>query len=115
MRAILVMGALFAASPAFAHAFLQHASPAAGAELRIAPQAVTIAFSESIEPRFSVIEVRDAAGARVDLGNPHADGKATTLAVDLNKLPPGTYTVIWHAASVDTHKTEGKYTFSVLP
>jgi copper resistance protein C len=33
--------------------------------------------------------------------------------VTLPKLPPGTYTVNWHVTSVDTHKTEGNYTFTV--
>ncbi|MGA3399614.1 MAG: copper resistance protein CopC [Acetobacteraceae bacterium] len=31
------------------------------------------------------------------------------------KLPAGQYTVIWHVTSVDTHKTEGRFTFSVAP
>lgn len=36
------------------------------------------------------------------------DGKR--LAVSLGALPPGTYNVVWHATSVDTHKTEGSFT-----
>ena len=115
IRLILIAGALLAAPPAFAHAFVAHASPSAGAELRIPPTAVRIAFTEAVEPHFSSIEVRDSSGKRVDAANPHTDGAAETLAVDLPKLPPGTYTVIWHATSVDTHKTEGKFTFSVMP
>ena len=99
--------------PDFVHAVRRHVGAQHASELRADPHAVTIAFTEAIEPRFSTIEVRNVDGARVDSGN--ADGKATTLTVGLTKLPPGSYTVIWHAASVDTHKTEGKYTFSVLP
>jgi len=30
-------------------------------------------------------------------------------------LPPGIYTVIWHVTSIDTHKTEGRYQFTVGP
>ena len=115
IRTILVLGTLLAAPPAFAHAFLERASPSAGAELRAPPAVVRITFTERVEAHFSTIEVRDAAGARLDAANPHADGAAETLAVDLPKLPPGTYTVIWHATSVDTHRTQGKFTFSVLP
>ncbi len=114
-RTIFVVGALLAAPPAFAHAFLAHASPSAGAELRAAPPAVTITFTEGVEPHFSTIEVRDSVGARLDTGTPHTEGKIEILAVSLPKLPPGRYTVIWHATSVDTHKTEGRFTFSVLP
>jgi methionine-rich copper-binding protein CopC len=115
IRTILIAGALLAAPPAFAHAFLDHASPSAGAELRASPTAVRITFTEGVEPHFSSIHVLDAAGKRLDAGDPHTEGRIETLAVGLPKLPPGTYTVIWRATSVDTHKTEGKFTFSVLP
>jgi methionine-rich copper-binding protein CopC len=115
MRMALVLTALLLAPPAFAHAFLGRASPSAGTELKTAPKAVTIEFTEPVEPRFSSIEVRDSSGARVDTGSPHAAGKPTSIAVDLKPLPPGTYIVVWRAASVDTHKTEGKYIFTVLP
>jgi hypothetical protein len=116
LRLVLVLvGALLAAPPAFAHAFLSHASPSAGSETHVPPAAVTIVFTERVEPRFSSIEVRDAAGTKLPTGQPLAQGKAETLTIDLPKLAPGTYTVIWHAASVDTHKTEGKYSFTVLP
>ncbi len=37
------------------------------------------------------------------------------LIVPLPKLPPGGYTVVWHATSVDTHKTEGGFHFVVAP
>jgi methionine-rich copper-binding protein CopC len=35
------------------------------------------------------------------------------LSVQLPKLVPGTYTVSWHVTSVDTHKTEGNFQFTV--
>jgi methionine-rich copper-binding protein CopC len=28
-------------------------------------------------------------------------------------LKPGSYTVTWHVLSVDTHRTEGSYSFTV--
>ena len=113
---LVALAALLAAPPAFAHAFYEHASPAAGSEVKAPPQAVTITFSEAVEPHFSKLEVHDANGASVDQGDVHSagnDGKG--LAVGLNKLAPGKYTVIWHVTSVDTHKTEGSYTFTVAP
>ena len=30
-------------------------------------------------------------------------------------LPPGVYTVNWHAVSVDTHHTQGSFNFTVAP
>jgi copper resistance protein C len=35
------------------------------------------------------------------------------MRVGLKSLSPGTYRVRWHALSVDTHKTEGSFTFRV--
>jgi methionine-rich copper-binding protein CopC len=101
--------------PAFAHAFLERASPPVGSEIPVSPLAVTITFTEGVEPAFSTIEVQNAQGARVDKNDPHLAGEPTKLAVSLQPLPPGQYTVIWHATSVDTHKTEGRFTFNVSP
>jgi copper resistance protein C len=114
-RRLAILGLLFAAPPAFAHAALERASPAAGAELHAPPPAVRITFTEGVEPHFSTIVVLDAANKPVTTGPVHADGPIETLAVDLPKLPPGRYTVVWHATSVDTHKSEGRFTFTVLP
>jgi len=117
LPAILLMPAMLGiASPACAHAFLLHASPPVGSELPVSPSAVTITYTEGVEPDFSSIEVDDAQGSRVDKADPHLlNGDQTRLSVSLPKLPPGRYTVVWHVTSVDTHKTEGRFTFSVTP
>ncbi len=110
--AALLLGAL--SSPACAHALLRKAVPASGATLQAAPRAVTLSFSEGVEAAFSTILVRDAAGARVDLGAvAAASDDAKTIAVQLRPLAPGTYAVEWHATSVDAHKTEGHFSFTV--
>jgi copper resistance protein C len=112
--AILLLGGF--ASPALAHALLRRADPGVGATLHAAPAAVTLTFSEGVEPAFSRIEVTSAAGAREDAGSPAiVGGDQKVLRVALKPLAAGTYTVVWHATSVDTHKTEGKFTFSVGP
>lgn len=36
-----------------------------------------------------------------------------TMRIGLKSLPQGTYRVRWHVLSVDTHKTEGNFTFRV--
>jgi methionine-rich copper-binding protein CopC len=96
------------------HALLRGAVPSVGGTVPAAPPAVVITFSEGVEPAFSTIVVTDAAGTRVDKGDVHLDGgERTRLAVGLPALPPGTYAVTWHALSVDTHRTEGRFTFEV--
>lgn len=113
---ILLLAMLGLASPAFAHAFLERASPPVGSKLPTAPPAVTIIFTEGVEPAFSTIEVRDSRGIQVDRSDLHRSGsEGRQLTVSLPKLPAGQYTVTWHATSVDTHKTEGHFTFSILP
>jgi methionine-rich copper-binding protein CopC len=60
--------------------------------------------------------VQDANGASVVDGAPHtAPGDPTHFAVKVKKLGAGVYTVIWHVTSVDTHKTQGKFHFTVTP
>ena len=109
LPAMLCMG-----SPAFAHAFLQSASPRVGSESATPPTAVTLTFTEDVEPEFSTIKVRNMQGVRVDRAGPHLVGNhRNELAVNVSKLPPGEYAVTWHATSVDTHKTEGRFEFAV--
>jgi periplasmic copper chaperone A len=99
---------------AFAHAWLQSASPPVEGTVTQPPAELTIAFTGAIEPRFSTIEVTNDSAERVDDAQPRpASGDATRLSVGLRSLPPGTYTVAWHAISVDTHRTDGTYRFTV--
>lgn len=101
-------------SVGYAHAHLSRAEPGAGATIRGPVAQVEIAFSQAVEPRFSVIVVIDAAGVRVDKKDVHAvSGDAQRIAVSLGPLLPGVYRVAWQATSTDTHKTEGSFTFTV--
>ena len=103
-------------SIAYAHAFLDHASPAVGSTVYASPSEVRIWFSDSIEPDFSSITVTDASGRRVDNGKTETDPKdASELWTALAPLQAGTYAVTWRVVSVDTHSTEGDFTFSVAP
>ena len=88
--------------------------PAVGSTVSAAPTQVTITFTEGVEPAFSKLVVQDASGASVNAGPIHRVGTDTyQLAAPLKKVGAGTYKVIWHAVSVDTHKTSGTFTFTV--
>jgi copper resistance protein C len=111
---VTALALVASASAALAHAFLDHASPAVGSSVPAAPAAVAIWYTQDLEPAFSAVIVTNAAGQRVDLGNAHvAPGGPNQLQVGLKPLPPGTYTVTWHVVSVDTHPTQGTFTFDV--
>lgn len=108
-------GLVLCAGPAGAHAFLKTASPPVGSTVPQAPAAVTLRFTEGVEPAFSTIIVQDAGGAEVSSGPVRAGADASSLAVGVRPLAPGSYTVTWHAVSVDTHRTEGRFSFMVAP
>ena len=103
--------ATFSNVSAHAHAFLDHASPLVGGTVASAPHEVALTFTQNLESSFSSVQVTDSNGARVDQGKAQISGN--TMRVGLKSLSPGTYRVRWHALSVDTHKTEGSFTFTV--
>ncbi|UAN38005.1 CopC domain-containing protein YobA [Enterobacter asburiae] len=97
-----------------AHAHLNQQVPAAGSVVT-APQALTLNFSEGIEPGFSGVVVTDAQKQVIKTGTATRDEKnKAQLTVPLEQtLAAGTYQVDWHVVSVDGHKTKGSYHFSV--
>lgn len=106
-----------AATPAFAHAFLDRAVPAVGSTVSGSPSELRLAFSEALVPAFASVQITTAQGA------PVAAGKATLDPTDpsvlhvrlAQPLKPGAYKVTWHVVSVDTHRTDGSYAFTVAP
>ena len=109
--AISALLTVMAGTAAEAHAFLDHAEPRVGSTVPTAPREVVLSYSQNLEPAFSSVEVSDANGARVDLGKPRIS--ASTMRVGVKQLSPGTYRVRWQVLSVDTHTTEGSFTFHV--
>jgi methionine-rich copper-binding protein CopC len=98
------------------HAFLDHAEPKVGSVVAVAPGELRIWFTQKLEPAFSTAEVIDAGGRRVDTGRAEVDANDQLLLhVPLNKLGPGAYTANWRVVSVDTHPSEGRFTFRVGP
>jgi copper resistance protein C len=112
--AVLAVVVALGGAKARAHAFLDHASPAVGSSVPNPPAAVTMWFTQQLEPAFTTATVTDKSGNNVDSGAAEVDPKdPTRLRVPLKPLPPGTYTVAWRALSVDTHTTTGHFTFTV--
>ena len=98
-----------------AHAALDRAEPAANAVLDESPEAVTIWFTEPLEPQLSEIAVLNAAGEKVDNGDTQVDpADPTVMRVTLPALAEGSYTVSWkNVSTVDGHPVSGSYVFSV--
>ncbi len=106
-----MLGLPLAATSASAHAFLDHADPRVGSTVPTAPRQLTLTFTQELEPAFSSADVHDAGGARVDQGRSQVSG--TVMHVGVKALPPGVYKVHWRVLSVDTHTTEGSFSFTV--
>ncbi|MCK1481513.1 copper resistance protein CopC [Bradyrhizobium sp. 193] len=102
---------LLAGNDVSAHAFLDHADPRVGNKVATPPREVTLFFTQKLEVAFSNITVTNAAGQRVDTGKPRISGNQ--MSVSLRPGGIGTYHVTWHVLSVDTHTTDGNFTFDV--
>lgn len=98
-----------------AHAFLDHSKPKVGSAVKTSPKEVKLWFTEKLEPKFSNVQVFDKNDKQVDKKDKHVDTKdPTLLIVSLPKhLAPGEYKVVWHVVSVDAHRTQGHFKFTV--
>ena len=113
LASLLTMVATFEAG---AHAFLDHATPAVGSAIHGSPAQVRLWFTQELEPAFSTVKVLDRSGTQVDKQDKQVDrANPALLQVSLPELAPGKYRVVWRALSVDTHVTEGDFTFDVVP
>ena len=104
---------LVSGMPVLAHAMLDHASPRVGNTVASAPKEVVLWFTQKLEPAFSSVEVRNEQGLSMNAGKATVVGDRTQLRVPVKPLPPGTYRVIWRVLSVDTHRTQGDFSFRV--
>ena len=105
-----------AAQAALAHAFLDRASPRVGETVHGAPGEVKLWFTQELEPAFSTVRVLDKDGKQVDRQDKEVDSSdRTVMRVSVPPLAPGTYKVEWRALSIDTHVTDGDFTFTVAP
>ena len=108
---IIPLLVLLATGEAGAHAMLDHAEPRVGNKVATAPHEVTLWFTQKLEPAFSTITVTNSAGERVDTGKTRVSG--SQMSVSLRPGGGGAYHVTWRVLSVDSHATDGSFTFQV--
>ena len=101
---------------AAAHAFLDKAEPRVGSVVAHAPPAIRLTFTQGVVVPFCRVTVTGPPGFG-GASAPHAvAGDPLSLAVDLQgPAPAGIYVVRWRVLSVDTHVTEGDFSFQVKP
>jgi methionine-rich copper-binding protein CopC len=74
---------------------------------------VTIKYDAPIEKLFASLQVVNAVGQNEAAGQPEVSTDGWKLSVPVNKLQPGEYTVQWGVVCIDTHHTQGSYSFTV--
>jgi methionine-rich copper-binding protein CopC len=111
---VIAIVAALAATPAFAHAHLVKATPAAGSTVAAVPTTLVLGFSEGVQLAFTGVAVTGPDKAAVTTGTPTVSSDGKELTVPLTApLAAGTYAVAWHALAADGHKSTGTYAFTV--
>jgi methionine-rich copper-binding protein CopC len=107
---------VWVSGPAAAHAFLDSATPGVGSTVK-PTDTISLRYTEGVEPAFSKVTVAPDGGDPLAADKPALDpGNPTVLVLHVAApLAPGKYRVNWHVVSVDTHQTEGSFTFTVAP
>jgi methionine-rich copper-binding protein CopC len=72
-------------------------------------------FTERIEPALCRLTLTNVGGQIIAVTNLAAEGDGRILAGHVAALTQGAYHVRWRAVSIDTHITEGDYSFIVAP
>ena len=115
--ALAALVSLATLSQASAHAFIDRTDPVIGSTVKAVPAEIRLAYTQGLEPKFSRVQVFDATGKEVDKKDVHLDSKNNHLMIVslLPGLGAGKYKVVWRVVSVDTHPTEGSFSFVVAP
>lgn len=111
----VLVGVLWSAPAAFAHAQLLETSPATGSTVATQPAEVIFEFNQAVGGTLGAVRVYNAQGAEVDnLDVSHPDGNEHWMGVGLKPgLPDGTYTATYRVVSADTHIVYGGLVFNV--
>ena len=101
----------------FGHAQLTSAVPAVGSFVKLSPTEIRLTFTEAIEVKLSKVDLMNETDMIDDIASVSLDpnDKKTLVAKLKSPLPQGSYMVMWHVVSVDTHKTQGDFSFAIQP
>lgn len=107
---LIVTSVVASVAPAGAHAVLLASSPAADAELDLAPIEIVLEFTETVSASDDAVVVLDPSGEQVEPEQIRATN--TSVVATLPELSAdGSYTVTWKVISADGHPVRGAYLF----
>jgi methionine-rich copper-binding protein CopC len=101
----------------FAHAQLKSTVPAVGSSSNVSPTEIRLTFSEAIEAKLSKVDLMNESDTLDEVASVTIDpnDKKTLIAKLKHPLPVGHYMIMWRVVSVDTHKTQGDFSFEINP
>jgi methionine-rich copper-binding protein CopC len=106
------VAAIILAGSALGHARLRSTTPAANAELQVAPKTLTLTFNE--EARLAVLTL-SVGGKEIPVTVDRNAPAAARVTVALPPLAAGKYLVQWSAlSSADGHVTKGAFSFAIV-
>ena len=113
LNASALVALMAGASTAFAHAHLEQATPAADSSASDV-KVLRLQFSEGVEQAFTKVAVsHDGAPVALSSVKTEPADKKVLIVTPEQHLAAGQYEVKWNAVSVDTHKSNGEYSFTV--
>lgn len=110
---VAILAAAFGITAASAHPKLLSASPAANAVVA-APGKIEMRFSEGLIPAFASIDLVDKkTSAKVAVKTSVSGGGKVLTGVPAKPLAAGAWHLTYHVTSVDTHRVQAGYDFTV--
>jgi copper resistance protein C len=100
--------------PAFAHAQLISASPAADSMAMPAPRELQLKFTQDIVSDSSRVTMSGPDNKPISTGALKQTDGSTLIVPISGALSDGTYTVHWQVLCVDGEETEGSYKFESM-
>jgi len=113
LTTVALLASFATATSVFAHAHLKSETPTADSTVT-APKDLHLVFSEAVEAKFTTVSITaDGAAVAVKSIETAPSDQKTLIVTPEKPLAAGKYKVEWHAVSVDTHKSDGNYGFTV--
>ena len=97
---------------AVAHATLESSDPRADSVVAVAPNVISLSFSEPVDTIGARLRVTAPDGSRYEAGQPTTKGRVLRSQLRPG-LPQGTSIVTWSVISDDGHRLSGAFIFSV--
>lgn len=113
LQVATVLSLLTGSTSAFAHAHLEHSTPAADSIVS-SVDTLQLVFSEGVEQAFSTVSLSqgETPVALSSIASKRND-KKVLIVTPVAPLAAGQYRVQWKVVSVDTHNSNGSYSFTV--